>query len=291
MWKSLERLQDERIRLQNERIERRAATRAESFHSRQQSEALADSILDELKISRPPRRNEPSSPPLLDFDKRLKARLIGLRMEELMRYLAIHDPEMLRHARRVQGQYERPSNRMRRHLRKTIGETHWRRFLEYYSHFLNHSGKRIKIKETKAHTPMPPPPFPTLSEVLDADVTQTIFSFLDDKSVYEASKVSREFRDAFIPRQRNVTICGFKSLDSFRQMNFVGMEFFSGWNSNMVTDDFLLEIASNRISYPNLARANIEGCQNVTSKGEGEFLADLGPRIEKVVCRNGTYGW
>jgi hypothetical protein len=34
--------------------------------------------------------------------------------------------------------------------------------------------------------------------------------------MYEASKVSRSFRDALIPRQKKVTMAGFRSFESFR---------------------------------------------------------------------------
>jgi len=70
-----------------------------------------------------------------------------------------------------------------------IGETHWRCYLDFYSHYRKNCGERIKIEPTEAHRAAPPP-LPTLSKVLNADVTNVIFSFLNDKSTYEASKVS-----------------------------------------------------------------------------------------------------
>jgi hypothetical protein len=60
--------------------------------------------------------------------------------------------------------------------------------------------------------------------------------------MYEASKASREFRDALVPRQKNVTMAGFSSFESFRQMNVIGMEYFeTGRRKNSVTDDIIKE--------------------------------------------------
>jgi len=196
-----------------------------------------------------------------------------------MRYLAIHDPEMLRHAKRVQGQYERPSIHMKRHLRKTIGETHWRRYLDFYN-LCYKTADPINIGTTEAHTAAPPP-FPTLSKQLDKDVTEVIFSFLDGKSMYEASKVSRAFRDALIPRQRNVTIVGFPSFAAFRRMNFLGMEYFSGGASRLITDSTLDIIANDRTSYPNLACVAVGRCAKLSAKAEVSFVWDMGPRLER----------
>jgi hypothetical protein len=84
-------------------------------------------------------------------------------------------------------------------------------------------------------------------------VTTIIFEFIDDKSMNEASKVSRSFRDALIPRQKKVTMAGFRSFESFRQMIFLGMEFFHAHYRDTVTDHALANIASNIVSYPNLS--------------------------------------
>jgi len=196
-----------------------------------------------------------------------------------MHYLAIHDQEMLWRAMRVRRQYTNPTCDMRRHIRKTIGETHWRRYLDFYRHYRKNRRERIKIEPTEVHSAAPPP-LPTLSKVLNADVTSAIFSFLDGKSMYEASKVSRSFRDALVPRQRNVTMAGFPSVKAFRRMNFKGMEYFSGGRSDLITDDVLSMIADDHVSYPKLERVEAGHCRNLTLDGECDVA--LGPRLEKL---------
>jgi len=214
-------------------------------------------------------------------NRRQKARRIGFQMKELMKYLAIHEPGILYRVEHVARQYDVPGNTMRRHVRKTIGETHWRRFLDYYSHFKRNAGERIKVELKEYHT-MAPPPFPKLSEALDDDVTAVVFSFLDGKSMYTASQVSRSFRDALIPRQRNVTMAGFPSLEAFRRFNFLGMEYFSGGRRYLITDEVLSFIAGDYRSYPNLSRINVGYCKNLTRSGEGQCQVAMGPRLERL---------
>jgi hypothetical protein len=167
-------------------------------------------------------------------------------------------------------------------VRKMIGEAHWRFYLEYHKQFWEHRGDRTKIQLGDSDLVVPlPPPFPSLSLKLDENVTSYIFSFLSGKDMYEASKVSREFRDALIPRQKNVTMAGFSSFESFRQMNFIGMEYFeTGRENSIVTDDIILSLANDIESYPNLSRAFLE--TYTSAYGEFGFEIQLGPRLEKI---------
>jgi len=195
----------------------------------------------------------------------------------LMKYLAAHDPDMLQKAERVIRQFERPCLQLKQLLRQTIGETHWRHYIEYH----RHRGEDTPPKCLTPPAVPSPPPYPTLSNALDSDVTGIIFSFLDGKSMYEASKVCRSFRDALIPRQRNVTITGFPSFEAFRRMNFIGMEFFSGRKSDLVTDDVLHTIANDCSSYLKLVHVDVMHCVNTTRNGEAKLWEDMGPRIDR----------
>jgi hypothetical protein len=96
--------------------------------------------------------------------------------------------------------------------------------------------------------------------------------WIDERSMYEASKVSRSFRDALIPRQRKVTMAGFRSFESFRQMNFLGMESWNSYSRDFITDRELLVIASDVTSYPRLSCADILLCKNVTCHRKGKFI-------------------
>lgn len=203
---------------------------------------------------------------------------LNRQMDELLSYLAMHEPEMIRKVLSIRNENARANIRMRNHIRKVIGEKNWRKFLDYYSHY-SRTGKRIEIKENASHIATPPP-FPKLSHVLDDDTTAHIFSFLDNKSLYEASKVSREYRDALVPRQRFVTMQGFRSLRSFLQMNFSGMVCFDAAQSNLVTDELIQILSLDRRSYPNLERVNTDGCNNVFYRGLALFRRNMGPRFE-----------
>ena len=177
-----------------------------------------------------------------------------------------------------------PGKETRRLIRKMIGEAHWRFFLEYHKQYWQHGCDRTKIQlpvDSDLAVPLPPP-FPTLSLKLDENVTSYIFSFLSGKDMYEASKVSRSFRDALIPRQKNVSIAGFSSFESFRQMNFIGMEYFAtGRDSDIVTDDIVSLMANDIESYPNLSRVSFgTHCRYLTTAGKHRFEAQLGPRLD-----------
>ena len=178
------------------------------------------------------------------------------------------------------------SKESRRLIRKLIGETHWRFYLEYHKQYWQHRCDRTKIQlpvDSDLALPLPPP-FPTLSLKLDENVTSYIFSFLSGKDMYEASKVSRSFRDALIPRQKNVTMAGFSSFESFRQMNFIGMEYFaSGKDNDIVTDDIVSLMANDIMSYPNLSRVSFgKRCLNLSMRGAIRFEIFMGPRLEKM---------
>ena len=218
---------------------------------------------------------------LQELQKRRRERKIGGQIRLLLLYIEDHDPEMLQKALHVKGKYTEHSIEMKRDLRKTIGEVHWRRYIDYYNHYRK-TGERITIKPAEARSAVHPPPLPTISDALDADVTEVIFGFLDDKSIYEATKVSSSFRDALIPGQRNVTLAGFPSFEAFRRMNFLGMEYFSGEGNNLLTDSNLGIVAGDHISYPNLAVLNISHGLNVSSSGELNCHIVMGPRLDTL---------
>jgi hypothetical protein len=135
-----------------------------------------------------------------------------------------------------------PTKETRRLIRKMIGEAHWRLYLEYRKQFWQHVAIGPRYSSATLISLFLCLPFPTLSPKLDEHVTSYIFSFRSGKDMYEASKASREFRDALVPRQKNVTMAGFSSFESFRQMNVIGMEYFeTGRRKNSVTDDIIKE--------------------------------------------------
>jgi hypothetical protein len=223
-------------------------------------------------------------------EKRHRENLIGAHVELLMRYLALYAPDIHCIALRIKSGYEAPSILMKKHLRKAIGEIHWRRFIDFdrLSREEKLFSDKVVIAQSAAHVAAPPP-FPTLSPLFDKDVTLVVFSFLDGKSMYEASKVSRSFRDALIPRQRNVTFSGFSSLESFREFNFLGMEYFSGGRSSLLTKEVLDVLVDNPALYPNLARVNTEGCYSlsvIVHDAEREFKNRMGPRLDRMKGRD-----
>jgi hypothetical protein len=256
--------------------------------------------LPPIRPAHQPIQREPTEYTFLEEEEIWHRFAIHRQLRILHSYLEAHDPKMLvkvvklmqRHlaypTRAEMSKFYRnktldlrqiPSKETRRLIRKMIGEAHWRLYLEYHKQYLKYLGDRTKIQLSDVIVPLPPP-FPTLSLKLDDHVTPYIFSFLSGKDMYEASKVSREFRDALIPRQKNVTMAGFSSFESFRQMNFIGMEYFeAGRENSIVTDDIILLMANDIESYPNLSRA----CLNTYISHEGYFAfeTELGPRLEK----------
>jgi hypothetical protein len=237
----------------------------------------------------------------LETQNRLRVRN---QLKILLKYLEEHDPKMLLKVVKMMRKYSylsqgeivnrlrnntleprhMPSKETRRLIRKMIGETHWTLYLEYYKQYLKPRGDRTKIELTESDIVVPlPPPFPTLSMQLDEHVTSHIFGYLSGKDMYEASKVSREFRDSLIPRQKNVTTTGFSSFESFRQMNFIGMESFAIGESSILTNENACVIASDQESYPNLSRASLlSSCCYLLGGGEMLFMKALGPRLEKL---------
>jgi hypothetical protein len=129
-----------------------------------------------------------------------------------------------------------PTKETRRLIRKMIGEAHWRLYLEYRNQFWQQVAIGPRYSSATLISL-----FPTLSPKLDEHVTSYIFSFRSGKDMYEASKASREFRDALVPRQKNVTMARFSSFGSFRQMDVIGMEYFETGRKNSVTDDIIKE--------------------------------------------------
>ena len=49
-----------------------------------------------------------------------------------------------------------------------------------------------------------------------------------------------------------------------------------------MTDHIALVIANDRESYPNLSRASLTYCKNLTSSAQYEFQRVMGPRLEKL---------
>jgi len=130
------------------------------------------------------------------------------------------------------------------------------------------------------------PPLPLPSEVaplLDADVTSHILDFLDDFSFMRASAVSRAFRDAIIPRQRNVTISGFPSYERMKQLDFSGAVFFSGRLCELVTNDVLADLAT---SFPRLKRVDLSGCRKISVTGVRSLVEGMGTRLEYLALRH-----
>lgn len=138
-------------------------------------------------------------------------------------------------------------------------------------------------KATRHHTP-PPLPIPSKwHPALDGDVTTYILEFLDPVSFIRAAVVSKAFRDAVIPRQKNVDLGCFRSYDSMKQLRFTGAVFFSGRLCNLVTNDVLADLP---VSFPNLARVDLSGCRHITSKGVKSLINGLGNRLEALVLRS-----
>jgi len=134
-----------------------------------------------------------------------------------------------------------------------------------------------------AGPPTSPPSLPlpsNLNVVLDSDVTSHILSFLDGPSFVAAAAVSRAFRDAIIPRQRNVTISSFLSYESMKQMNFSGASFFSGRDSSLVTNQVLADLSE---CFPNLKSVDLSGCENINLNGIKQLMKGLGSRLERFV--------
>lgn len=250
---------------------------------------------------------DPSIQGWLNNERRLNELQMRLRIQGhvivLLKYLEDNDPKMLLLVVKMMQPYRRllpkkeivrrfhnealepmhlPNNELMGCIRKVIGEAHWTVFLEYYRQFCRNRGVRTKIQVMESDCTIPPP-FPTLSAKLDEHVTAAIFGFLDGKDMYEASKVSIGFRDALIPRQKNVTIAGFSSFESFREMNFVGMEYFTASESPLMTDYVASVIANDYESYPYLSRACLTFCRNLTCTGETTFVEAMGPRLEKFI--------
>ena len=168
---------------------------------------------------------------MYEIIKRLR---IQDQVEILFKYLEDNDPKMLLQVVKVMRRHNYlprsevfrrididaveirhlPSKEMMRRIRAMMGEAHWAMFINYYQQYREHREDRTKIQLAMTEIPLPPP-FPVLSSKLDEHVTSHIFGFLSDKDMYEASKVSRSFRDALIPRQKNVTLLDSRHLNPF----------------------------------------------------------------------------
>lgn len=156
-------------------------------------------------------------------------------------------------------------------LRKLIGEEHWKRAESFrYHHAIKARGKEQTIFRS---------PWPILCELLNCDVTGHIFSFLDDESICTATKVSKSFHACLEPHRQNISISGFKTYEAFRRRKYDRMVFFSGRNSELVTDQVLLSLADTSLGYPDFSRIDIRGC-NTTLEGVADFLYAMGSRLE-----------
>lgn len=145
--------------------------------------------------------------------------------------------------------------------------------------------KRARLVGPEAASSGPPPlPLPTeQSSLLDSDVSGHILSFLDPDSFLAASAVSRAFRDAIIPRQRNVSIAGFHSYESMKSMNFSGAVYFSGGDSDLVINDVLKDLAG---SFPSLKSVDINACRNINVNGVRSLVKAMGSRLETFIMHH-----
>lgn len=142
--------------------------------------------------------------------------------------------------------------------------------------------KRARITGPSGDPLLPTPlPLPSASDpVLDLDVSRHILSFLDGESFIASSCVSRSFRNAIIPHQKNVSIGNFQSYSSMKQMGFTGAVFFHGMGSDLVTNEVLSDLAA---SFPSLRGVDLSGCQNINVNGVRSLVSGLGSRLEKFI--------
>lgn len=140
--------------------------------------------------------------------------------------------------------------------------------------------KRPRLTGSRLVTSLPPPlPLPSSScPILDSGVTSNILSFLDGDSFCNAAAVSRGFRHAIIPRQKNVCIRGFHSYKSMKQINFTGATYFSGRDSPLVTNEVLNDLAE---CFPKLTSVDLSGCENINLNGIRKLVKSLGPRLHR----------
>lgn len=67
------------------------------------------------------------------------------------------------------------------------------------------------------------------------------------------------------------------------------MEYFSGGEGSLMTDENACAIASDRESYPNLSRAYLCYCRSITMRGEVRFENVMGPRLEKLMWYDSSH--
>ena len=83
-------------------------------------------------------------------------------------------------------------------------------------------------------------------------------------------------------------MAGFRSFESFRQMNFLGMEFWNSYSRDFITDRELLVIASDVTSYPRLSARTF--CFAKTSHATGKansFASWTTLTVDKCICSYG----
>ena len=142
--------------------------------------------------------------------------------------------------------------------------------------------KRTRTAESSVDQPLvddlPPLPLPSFQyPIFDNGVTEIVLSFLDGNSFVTAASVSRAFRNAFIPRQRNVSVSGFTSFEHMKQMRFTGATHFSARDSTIVTNKVLDDLAD---TFPRLSSVDLSGCQNINVNGIKKLVNKLGARLE-----------
>lgn len=224
--------------------------------------------------------------------------VVEKQMGMLLEYLKEEDPHLVERVNHIIESYDCYCIGMRNSVRKIVGAELWEGFYMYYrfrlesikkhrlfKEFCARQEQRIQLLRENPKDAPTIPPFPQLSSILNEDVTEIIFGFVDPKSMYEASKVSRKFRDALIPRQRNVTIAGFPSFEAFRRMNFASMELFVCLGSPLETSELLCVLANDCASYPNFTRLHVR-CGLQSPRDDEQEISENALRLFRIEMRS-----
>jgi hypothetical protein len=139
---------------------------------------------------------------------------------------------------------------------------------------------RFDDKTKKAYVPVYRP---VLSWKLNNDVTNHIFTFVDDESICTAMQVCKRFRDNLGSLRINVSMAGYKSFQAFRQWHYPRATFYSARNSPFITDEWLSFIAAhNRTRYAFLNSIDIRGCNGITIGGIAQFVEAMDYRLRRL---------
>jgi len=124
-------------------------------------------------------------------------------------------------------------------------------------------------------------PVPPIHPILIDDVISYVLEFIDGPSGCQAAAVSKAFRDALIPRQRNVNLSGFSSPKGLLDgtFPFQSAQYLSGRDCDWVTDAFLRTTAAPTSPFPNISRIDLSGCKHMSSRGVKALVKGLGSRL------------